>query len=79
MPQPATPSEKNAIPADRLTVERRGDDMLVVRVRSAGSEEDRLPDAVFSFRCGDPQYAYWLARVGGQRGDPAAASRIAAS
>jgi hypothetical protein len=22
-----------------------------------------LPDAVFSFRCGDPQYAYWLARL----------------
>jgi hypothetical protein len=34
-------------------------DTLVVRVRSEGG---RLPDAVFSFRCGDPQYAYWLAR-----------------
>ena len=27
--------------------------------------KSRLPDAVFSFRCGDPQYAYWLARLRG--------------
>jgi hypothetical protein len=32
-------------------------------VRSEGPEESRLPDAVFSFRNGDPQYAYWLARL----------------
>ncbi|MFM8284002.1 MAG: hypothetical protein ACKOCW_10660 [Planctomycetaceae bacterium] len=49
-------------PADRLSVERRGD-AIVVRVRSEGRGEDRLPDAVFSFRCGDPQYAYWESRA----------------
>jgi hypothetical protein len=30
---------------------------------TAGPEGSRLPDAVFSFRCGDPQYAYWLDRL----------------
>ncbi len=43
-------------PADRLTIVKRGD-AIVVRVRSEGSEKERLPDAVFSFRCGD-QYGY---------------------
>ena len=36
---------------------------ILVRVKSAGPEAARLPDAVFSFRCGDPQYAYWLRRL----------------
>jgi hypothetical protein len=51
------------IPDDRLSIEQRSDGALVVRVRSAGPEGSRLPDAVFSFRCGDPQYAYWLDRL----------------
>jgi hypothetical protein len=51
------------IPDDRLSIEQRSDGALVVRVRSAGPENSRLPDAVFSFRCGDPQYAYWLNRL----------------
>ena len=51
------------IPDDRLTIEKRGDGAIVVRVRSEGPEQSRLPDAVFSFRCGDPQYSYWLARL----------------
>jgi hypothetical protein len=51
------------LPEDRLSIERRGDGAIIVRVRSAGTEADRLPDAVFAFRCGDPQYAYWLARL----------------
>ncbi|MEO1990882.1 MAG: hypothetical protein ABGW78_03045 [Pirellulales bacterium] len=50
------------IPDDRLTIEQRKDGTLVVRVRSTGTEDERLPDAVFSFRCGDPQYSYWLSR-----------------
>ena len=57
-----TQIETAAIPDDRLTVEKRDDGAIVVRVRSAGDDQNRLPDAVFSFRCGDPQYAYWLAR-----------------
>lgn len=68
---PADPasSDSGIIPDDRCTVERRSDDVLVVRVRSQGSEHERLPDAVFSFRCGDPQYAYWLDRAKHRRGD----------
>ena len=54
-----TDTQSDAIPADRLSIEKRKDGTLVVRVQSEGG---RLPDAVFSFRCGDPQYAYWLAR-----------------
>lgn len=60
MPSPHEPAR---IPEDQLSIEQRGDGILVVRVRSSGPEGTRLPDAVFSFRCGDPQYAYWLARL----------------
>ena len=60
MPSPPEPS---GIPENHVHIEQRGDGAVVVRVRSAGEGEARLPDAVFSFRCGDPQYAYWLARL----------------
>jgi len=56
-------SESATIPDERLCVEQRGDGTIVVRVRSDGPDGGRLPDAVFSFRCGDPQYAYWLERL----------------
>jgi hypothetical protein len=36
---------------------------LLVRVRSEGTGNAKLPDAVFAFRVGDPQYAYWLSRL----------------
>jgi hypothetical protein len=57
-----TQTEATSIPDERLTIHKRDDGAIVVRVRSAGDDRDRLPDAVFSFRCGDPQYAYWLSR-----------------
>ena len=56
----ATDTDHETIPADRLSIEQRKDGTVVVRVRSEGG---RLPDAVFSFRCGDPQHAYWLSRL----------------
>ena len=56
-------TEPVRIPDERLSVEKRADGAIVVRVRSEGPEQTRLPDAVFSFRCGDPQYAYWLGRL----------------
>jgi hypothetical protein len=59
----ATRAEPTQIPDERLTVEKRADGAIVVRVQSEGQEGSRLPDAVFSFRCGDPQYAYWLSRL----------------
>ena len=56
-------AEPARIPDERLSIEERTDGTLVVRVRSDGGRHGRLPDAKFSFRCGDPQYAYWLARL----------------
>jgi len=58
-----SPPEASRIPDHRLTIEKRSDGAIVVRVRSEGPEETRLPDAVFSFRNGDPQHAYWLGRL----------------
>ena len=58
-----SPPEASPIPDHRLSIEKRGEGTIVVRVRSEGPEESRLPDAVFSFRNGDPQYAYWLGRL----------------
>jgi hypothetical protein len=58
------PPETPRIPDHRVKIEKRSDGAIVVRVRSEGPDESRLPDAVFSFRNGDPQYAYWLGRLG---------------
>ncbi len=44
-------------------VQRRGDGAVLVRMRSKDSSGDRLPDAVFAFHLGDPQYAYWEQRL----------------
>jgi hypothetical protein len=57
------PMDISSIPDDRITIQKRDDGTLLVRIQSAGEERNRLPDAVFSFRCGDPQYAYWLSRL----------------
>ncbi|HQU41329.1 MAG TPA: hypothetical protein PK867_00895 [Pirellulales bacterium] len=35
---------------------------MLVRISSRRLRGNRLPDAVFSFRCGDPQYGYWEER-----------------
>lgn len=40
-------------------VERRADGSVLVRVHSANRRGERLPDAVFTFRRGDPQYEFW--------------------
>jgi hypothetical protein len=42
-----------------LRVERRRDGANVVRVASCDADGRPLPDAVFSFREGDSQYAKW--------------------
>ncbi len=54
---------------DACEVERYGDGTVLVRVHSSDRNGRRLPDAVFTFRLGDPQYAYWAARAepAGQR------------
>jgi hypothetical protein len=40
-------------------VQRRKDGALLVRVHSCDRQGRQLPDAVFTFRSGDPQYDYW--------------------
>jgi len=50
---------------DACEVERYGDGTVLVRVHSHCSDRNgrKLPDAVFTFRLGDPQYSYWAARA----------------
>jgi hypothetical protein len=41
-------------------VDRRRDGAVLVRVHSTDRDGRLLPDAVFTFRSGDPQYNYWI-------------------
>ena len=43
-------------------IERRANGVLIVRVPSENRNGEALPDAVFSFRAGDPQYQLWEQR-----------------
>ena len=52
-----------------LKIQRRKDGALLVRVPSAERNGNRLPDAVFSFRAGDPQYAFWAEVLAAQEAD----------
>jgi hypothetical protein len=40
-------------------IERRPNGVLIVRIPSKRDCANPLPDAVFTFRVGDPQYDYW--------------------
>jgi hypothetical protein len=40
-------------------IERRKDGAIIVRMHSSDRNGRSLPDAVFTFRMGDPQYAHW--------------------
>jgi hypothetical protein len=45
-------------------LERRSDGAILVRVPSAlGDSLRSIPDAVFAFRDGDPQYSLWAERL----------------
>ena len=48
-----------AMPLDSWDVQRRHDGAVLVRVHSRDRQGRELPDAVFTFRLGDPQYDYW--------------------
>ena len=51
-------------------LERRPDGAILVRVPSPRREGARpLPDAVFSFRDGDPQYTLWAERLAGREAE----------
>jgi len=49
----------HSIQQHRCEIRRRDDGAVVVRVRSAADGDATLPDAVFAFRQGDPQFQYW--------------------
>ena len=42
-----------------FNIVRRDDGAILVYVRSDQKDGRRLPDAVFAFRRGDPQYEFW--------------------
>ena len=44
------------------TLTQRPDGAILVRMHSRDASGDALPDAVFTFRAGDPQYELWEAR-----------------
>jgi hypothetical protein len=52
-------------------VERRNDGAVLVRVHSTERGGRRLPDAVFTFRSGDPQYDYWVRKFRERNSSPA--------
>src|SRR5215510_1388333 len=52
-------AESNNSLLDDCLIERRSDGAVLVRVLSRGDRLPRLPDAVFTFRAGDPQFDYW--------------------
>jgi hypothetical protein len=49
----------NSLEGESWDVEQRGDGTFLVRVHSCNRNGLPLPDAVFAFRAGDPQYNYW--------------------
>ena len=49
-------------------IDRREDGVLLVRIPSEQRNGDALPDAVFTFRAGDPQYKLWEQRYQEQAG-----------
>jgi hypothetical protein len=48
---------------DSWDIERRSDGAILVRVHSCNRQGHQLPDAVFAFRIGDPQYDYWARKL----------------
>ena len=44
---------------DAWTLERRSDGAVLVRVPPRRQQVPPLPDAVFTFREGDPQFDFW--------------------
>jgi hypothetical protein len=47
----------------RWDLERRADGAVLVRVPSHVVDGRALPAAVFAFRAGDPQFAFWDAQL----------------
>ena len=58
-PPPNSPAESKVLPVESWDVERRHDGAVLVRVHSRVADGRALPDAVFAFRAGDPQFSFW--------------------
>lgn len=54
---------------DSCDVERGKDGVVFVRVHSTSRVGAPLPDAVFTFRPGDPQYEFWRQRLSETEGE----------
>ncbi len=52
---------------DCWDVESHDGGTVLVRVHSSDRCGNPLPDAVFTFRRGDPQYEYWARQADGDR------------
>ena len=48
---------------DSWDVEPSANGAVLVRVHSCDETGHQLPDAVFTFRAGDPQYDYWAEKL----------------
>jgi hypothetical protein len=53
----------SATSSENYIVNRRGDGAVLVRVVSRPLDGATPPDAVFTFRPGDPQFKYWDQQV----------------
>lgn len=51
--------DSSSVDSDSWDIERRGDGAVIVRMHSSDRLGRSLPDAVFTFRNGDPQFSYW--------------------
>ena len=57
------PGDDPAVDGHSYSLERRSDGAVLVRVRSRTTGGRVLPEAVFAFRAGDPQFHYWDAQL----------------
>lgn len=72
MPEPLDNKLPDAwLTPDRWALARRGDGAVLVRVASWLKEGSRLPDAVFAFREGDPQFSFWNEKLRSSEHSPA--------
>lgn len=60
----------DSTPPESCDIQRRSDGSVLVRVPSRDRKGRQLPDAVFTFRVGDPQYDYWERQLHRQAAAP---------
>ncbi len=60
-------------------IERGPNGTILVRVPSRRVGGYQPPDAVFTFRCGDPQFEYWMSQLSHQESQARSLSAISPS